>query len=54
MMQKTGFARFLHKEEIVMTKKQQKMLARIVAAAVLFVGLFVWEHAGFFENLENK
>lgn len=37
-----------------MTKKQQKMLARIVAAAVLFVGLFVCEHAGFFENLENK
>ena len=37
-----------------MTKKQQKMFARIVAAAVLFVGLFVCEHAGFFENLENK
>lgn len=36
-----------------MTKKQQRMLARIAVTAVLFVGLFVCEHAGFFEGIEN-
>lgn len=36
-----------------MTKKQQKMLERIIIAAILFVGLFVCEHAGFLESYEN-
>ncbi len=36
-----------------MTKKQQKMLVRIIIAAVLFTGLFVCGHAGFLDSLED-
>lgn len=36
-----------------MTKKQQKMLVRIIITAILFVGLFVCEHAGFLKSFEH-
>lgn len=36
-----------------MTKKQQKMLTRIIIAAVLFAGLFICGHAGFLESFEH-
>ncbi|MCM1135042.1 MAG: cadmium-translocating P-type ATPase [Clostridium sp.] len=36
-----------------MTKKQQKMLARIIIAAILFLGLFICEHAGLFEAINT-
>lgn len=34
-----------------MTKKQKKTLVRILVSAVLFLGLFICEHAGLFENI---
>lgn len=36
-----------------MTKKQKKMLMRIILALVLFVGLFICEHAGLFTSIEH-
>jgi len=36
-----------------MTKKQKKMLVRIIIAFVLFAGLMICEHAGLFEGIEN-
>lgn len=36
-----------------MTKKQQKMLVRIIITAILFVGLLVCEYAGFLKSFEN-
>ena len=36
-----------------MTKKQKKMLMRIILALVLFAGLFVCEHAGLFTAIEH-
>lgn len=36
-----------------MTKKQKKMLMRIILALVLFAGLFVCEHAGLFTPIEH-
>ena len=36
-----------------MTKKQKKMLVRIIAAFILFAGLFICEHAGLLEKLEH-
>lgn len=36
-----------------MTKKQKKMLIRIILALVLFAGLFVCEHAGLFTAMEH-
>ncbi len=36
-----------------MTKKQKKMLFRILAAFFLFAGLFLCEHAGFLERVEG-
>lgn len=37
-----------------MTKKQQKMLVRIIITFVIFVGLFICEHAGLFERIGSK
>lgn len=37
-----------------MTKKQQKMLVRIILTFVIFVGLFICEHAGLFERIGSK
>ena len=34
-----------------MTKKQKKTLVRILVSAILFLGLFICEHAGLFENI---
>ena len=34
-----------------MTKKQKKTLVRILVSAVLFLGLFICEHAGLFESI---
>ena len=36
-----------------MTKKQQKMLVRIIITFVIFVGLFVCEHAGLLDRIGN-
>lgn len=36
-----------------MTKKQKKMLVRIIIAFVLFAGLMICEHAGLLEGIEN-
>lgn len=36
-----------------MTKKQKKMLMRIILALVLFAGLFACEHAGLFTSMEH-
>lgn len=36
-----------------MTSKQKKMLLRIIAAFILFVGLFICEHTGLLEGLEH-
>jgi len=36
-----------------MTKKQKKMLIRIIIAFILFAGLMICEHAGLFEVIEN-
>lgn len=36
-----------------MTKKQQKMLVRIIITAILFVGLLVCGHAGFLKSFEH-
>lgn len=36
-----------------MTKKQKKMLVRIILALVLFIVLFVCEHMGLFVSMEN-
>lgn len=37
-----------------MTKKQKKMLIRILIAFVLFAGLFICEHAGLMEHIESE
>lgn len=37
-----------------MTKKQKKMLARILVAFVLFAGLMICEHAGLLEKIEYE
>lgn len=36
-----------------MTKKQKKMLARIIVTFILFAGLMICEHAGLFETIEH-
>lgn len=36
-----------------MTKKQKKMLARIIIAFILFAGLMICEHAGLLEKIEH-
>lgn len=36
-----------------MTKKQKKMLARIIITFILFAGLMICEHTGLFENIEH-
>ncbi|MBD5547175.1 MAG: cadmium-translocating P-type ATPase [Lachnospiraceae bacterium] len=36
-----------------MTKKQRKMLVRIIITFVIFVGLFICEHAGLLKRIEN-
>lgn len=36
-----------------MTKKQKKMLVRIVVSFVIFVGLFICEHAGGLESIDH-
>lgn len=37
-----------------MTKKQKKMLFRIIIAFVLFAGLMICEHTGLMQNIENR
>lgn len=37
-----------------MTKKQKKMLIRIIISFLLFAGLLIFEHAGFMANVENE
>ncbi len=37
-----------------MTKKQKKMLARIIVAFILFAGLMICEHAGLLKGIENS
>ncbi|MDE7331518.1 MAG: cadmium-translocating P-type ATPase [Lachnospiraceae bacterium] len=36
-----------------MTKKQQKMFVRIIISFVIFAGLFICEHVGMFEGIED-
>lgn len=36
-----------------MTKKQKKMLIRIIITFILFTGLIITDHMGFMENIEN-